>query len=82
MLELLTSFIVSFLFTWFFLNVERVHGKKNCDNKNTIMEIAVNHCSSKKMVKELREYSLTQIQQGHFEYGEVLEQLKKKEKQT
>lgn len=46
------------------------------------MELATNHCSSKKMVKELREFSLTKIKDGHHEYGEVLEQLTKKELQS
>ena len=81
-MELLTSFIFSFLLTWFFLNTERILPKKDCGQKNTIMELATNHCSSKKMVKELREFSLTKIKDGHHEYGEVLEQLTKKELQS
>ena len=81
-MELLSSFIFSFLLTWFFLNAERVQPKKDCGQKDTIMELATNHCSSKKMVKQLREFSLTKIQNGHYEYGEVLEKLTKKELQT
>ena len=45
-----------------------------------MVRLAEDHGGHKKMMKELKEYSLFQIQQGKYEYVEVLNTLKKKDK--
>ncbi len=48
--------------------------------KPSIMNLAKVNCKNKGLKKELKEYSLLKIQQGHFEYGDVLETLKSEKK--
>lgn len=44
--------------------------------KHSIMNLARVNTKNKTLKKELKEYSLLKIQQGHFEYKDVLETLK------
>ena len=44
--------------------------------KHSIMNLARVNTKNKNLKKELKEYSLLKIQQGHFEYKDVLETLK------
>lgn len=44
--------------------------------KESIMAMAKENPKNKTMRKELKEYSLLKIQEGHFEYSDVLETLK------
>ena len=70
-----------FLVTWFFIKYENeIYSVEHCPKKDAIVRLAEQHGSHKKMMKELKEYSLVQIQQGKFEYAEVLTTLKKKDK--
>jgi len=81
LLELIISFFVGFVVTWFFIKSEdEIPSVKQCPNKESIVRLAEEHGSHKKMMKELKEYSLVQIQQGKYEYVEVLNTLKKKDK--
>lgn len=48
--------------------------------KETIVKLASEHGNDKNFVKELRNYSHIKIQDGYYEYVEVLDTLSKKEK--
>jgi hypothetical protein len=49
--------------------------------KDSIVWLAENYDkNSKKMTREIREYSLIKIGEGHYEYADVLETLIKKDK--
>lgn len=80
-MELAISFFVGFVVTWFFIKSENeIQSVKHCPKKEAIVRLAEEHGSHKKMMKELKEYSLVQIQQGKYEYVEVLNTLKKKDR--
>ena len=79
-LELFLSFITGFLFTWFLVGFDRSFIKKECGMKETIVRLASEHGNDKNFVKELRNYSHIKIQDGYYEYVEVLDTLSKKEK--
>jgi len=51
-----------------------------CPQKEAITRLAEIRIHDKKMTREIREYSLLKIQEGHYEYGEVLSALTKKDK--
>jgi hypothetical protein len=76
-LELILSFTISFVLTWFVVRNEfTIEEKKDCPMKASIMNLARVNTKNKILRKELKEYSLLKIQQGHFEYKDVLETLK------
>ena len=50
-----------------------------CPNKEHIVRIAES-CKSSKIKKQIKQYSLIKIQDGYYEYEEVLNALLKKEK--
>lgn len=52
-----------------------------CPSKEAVVKVAKD-CgkNSKKLKRELREYSLLKIQDGHYEYEDVLQTLMTKEK--
>lgn len=76
-MELILSFGISFVLTWFVVRNEfSLEEKKDCPMKHSIMNLARVNTKNKTLKKELKEYSLLKIQQGHFEYKDVLETLK------
>lgn len=80
-MEILFSFLFGFITSWFLIrdNVSTI--KVNlCPQKEAITRLAETHVYDKRMTREIREYSLLKIQEGHYEYGEVLTALTKKEK--
>lgn len=80
-MEILISFIVGFTITWFFVKSENeIESVKYCPKKETIVRLAEEHRGHTQMMKEIKKYSLVQIQQGNYEYIDVLNTLKKKEK--
>lgn len=67
--------------TWFFVRDNgTIESRKKCPNKDSILRLAEETCCQSKMTKELKEYSLVKIQEGYFEYGEVLNTLTKKDR--
>ena len=50
--------------------------------KNTMVELAAQHSNNKDLIREIRNYSHLQIQNGYYDYGEVLQELAKKELKT
>jgi len=79
-LELIISFLIGFCMTWFLIKEDVVPQTTNlCPNKEAINQLAETYCGNKRLVKELKEYSLLKIQDGHYEYGDVLNTLKKKD---
>ncbi len=80
-MELVISFVVGFILTWFFIKTEEdTLSVNSCPRKEVIVKLAEDNSKNKKMVREIREYSLVQIQQGNYEYAEVLNALKKKDR--
>lgn len=72
---------MGFFITWFFIKPENDPPSiKYCSKKEAIVRLAEEHGSHKKMMKEIKEYSLVQIQQGNYEYIDVLNTLKKKDR--
>ena len=67
--------------TWVLIRNDVAVNKNHiCPQKETITRLAEFHVHDKRMTREIREYSLLKIQEGHYEYGEVLTALTKKEK--
>jgi len=80
-LEIIFSFLVGFIMTWFLIRDEVSTIKiEKCPQKEAITKLVESHITDKRMTREIREYSLLKIQDGHYEYGEVLTALTKKEK--
>ena len=80
-MEIFISFIVGFIVSWFLIRTDDDVSKKiSCPKKETIVKLAQENFGDKRMARELREYSLVQIQQGNYEYIDVLNTLKQKEK--
>lgn len=80
-MEIFISFIIGFTITWFFTKPENIiESIEYCPKKETIVRLAEEHRGDKKMMKELKEYSLVRIQQGNYEYVDVLTTLKKKDR--
>jgi hypothetical protein len=80
-LEILFSFLVGFITTWFLIrDTVSTIKTETCPQKETITRLVEVHVNDKRMMREIREYSLLKIQEGHYEYGEVLTALTKKEK--
>lgn len=44
-----------------------------------MVKLAENHGCNLKVMKKLKEFSMVQIQNGHYEYADVLDTLRKKE---
>ena len=66
---------------WFLIRDEVSTIKiQKCPQKEAITRLVESHVHDKRMTREIREYSLLKIQDGHYEYGEVLTALTKKEK--
>lgn len=80
-MEIIFSFLVGFIMTWFLIRDEVSTIKiEKCPQKEAITKLVESHVTDKRMTREIREYSLLKIQDGHYEYGEVLTALTKKEK--
>lgn len=82
MLELVASFLLGFIATWFLSRGGKdILTKPDvCPKQEAFVKIAEHHGHHKKISRELKEYSLEMIKDGHFEYGDVLQTLMKKEK--
>lgn len=79
--ELLVSFLIGFFAYWFVSRTDIPSRQKLCPMKDSIVWLAENYDNnSKKMTREIREYSLIKIGEGHYEYADVLETLIKKDK--
>lgn len=78
--EFIVAFLIGF-FSYWILTKEDLLKKQNptCPEKESFVRIA-QHCTtdSYKLRKGLKEYSLIKIQEGHYEYADVLETLKRK----
>jgi hypothetical protein len=79
-LEFILSFVISFFLAWVLIGFNRPFPKKECGMKETMVKLANEHSNDKNFVKELRNYSHIKIQEGYYEYVEVLDTLSKKEK--
>jgi hypothetical protein len=74
--EFLVSFLMGFLAYWFVSNSSITLHQKICPMKDSIIWIAKNSPKdSKKIMREIREFSLVKIGEGHYEYEDVLNTL-------
>lgn len=81
-LELILAFIFGFVTTWFIVRDVSFDDKKPeiCDKQETILRLAEQHGHNEKISREIKGYSLEMIKEGHYEYGDVLQTLMKKDK--
>ena len=79
-MELFIVFLIGF-FSYWFMTRDNLLTKtiSQCPNKEHIVRIAES-CKSSKIKKQIKQYSLIKIQDGYYEYEEVLNALLKKEK--
>ena len=75
--ELVTSFIIGFISMWFLFKTTVPIYKQNCPLKDTMLNIASNYGTSEKVCNELKRYSMIQIQNGNYEYVEVIDTIKR-----
>lgn len=69
-------FILSFFGTSFLLkNGNFLLGKHICPQKEVCLNLVNHKRNNKILMREVKEYSLHKIQNGHFEYTEVLKSL-------
>ena len=81
-MDFIVAFLIGFLSYWVLSKGPYVSLKQIlCPLKESVFQLAKN-CSneSKILKKEISEYSIRKIGEGHFEYVDVLETLIKKEK--
>ena len=79
-MEFIVAFLIGF-FSYWLLTKEDLLSKQSstCPEKESIVRIAEQcNVDSYKLRKNLKEYSLIKIQEGCYEYGDVLETLKRK----
>jgi len=64
---------------WFYLKTENiVVPELSYSQKETIHRLVTYHGCNEKMIQSIKEFSMVQIQNGNYEYGEVLDTLKHK----
>ncbi len=75
---ILLSFLVGFVGVWLFFRLS-VIPPSQCNNKESIIDVANVYGSNKKICKELKRYALHQINKGNYEYAEVIDIIKKRQ---
>lgn len=80
-MEFIVVFLLGFFSFWFLTRDDflPVYFQSKCPKKESVVRIA-KVCSSSKLKKEIKEFSLMRIRDGHYEYEEVLSTLMKKDK--
>lgn len=73
--EIISSFVLGFVVMWFASRILFI--KPNNSTKQTMIEIAHTYCNNKKICKEIKDYSISQIKNGNYEYIEVIDTLKR-----
>lgn len=81
--EFIIAFLIGFFSFWFLTreNSTKITPQSLCPSKEAVVKVA-KECgsNSKKLKRELREFSLLKIQDGYYEYEDVLQTLMVKEK--
>jgi hypothetical protein len=78
-LEFFIYFIAGFITTWVITQKSNFLSQtKICPMKESIHNLVTCKTSDKQLMKHLKNYSLLKIQDGYFEYQEVLESLTNK----
>ena len=82
-MEFVIYFIVGFMTTWVIAReVNFLSQKKICPMKEYVHNLTMCKTNDKQLMKNLKHYSLLKIQDGHFEYQEILEFLKTENNKT
>lgn len=75
-LDFLVSFLIGFVGLWVIFRFTAINPSK-CEYKQSMVNIAKIYGDNKKICKELKRYSLAQIQKGNYEYVEVIDTIKR-----
>ena len=82
-MEFFVYFMIGYMTTWIIgREINFLSEKKKCPLKDQIHGLVLRGTSDKLLLKQVKHYSLLKIQDGHFEYREVLESLKEKGKEN
>lgn len=70
-------FIIGFFATNFFIQKKDIFSERKelCVKKDSVVRLVNEKNCGKPLMREIKEYSLLKIRDGHFEYGDVLNSL-------
>jgi len=74
--EIISSFLLGFISMWFALRLDIMKPSKT-QIKESMIEMATHYGGNHKICKELKDYSMSQIKHGHYEYIEVIDEIKR-----
>lgn len=74
-MELVIAFFIGFVGVFLFAQTHDTLKNKICPLKDEFVSLAKNLGHSKQVRKMLKEYSLVKIQNGNYEYSEVIQTL-------
>ena len=75
-LDFIVSFLIGFVGIWLMFKFSVINPTR-CQYKQSMVDIAKVYGDNKKISKELKNYSLSQIKKGNYEYVEVIDTIKK-----
>ncbi len=75
-MEVVSSFLLGFVVMWFALRLNFMK-PYNTEIKESMIEMANNFSSNRKICKELQNYSMSQIKNGNYDYIEVIDTIKR-----
>ncbi len=75
-MEIITSFLLGFVSMWLVLRLDIMKPSK-IQIKESMIEMANHYSNNQKICKELKDYSMKQIKNGHYEYIEVIDTIKR-----
>lgn len=80
-MEFIIVFLIGFFSYWFLTKEDLLRSELQivCPKKESVVRIA-EISSSSKLDREIKEFSLMKIREGHYEYEDVLNTLMKKER--
>jgi len=74
--DIVSSFLLGFISMWFALRMDFMRTNES-KIKQSMIDMANHYSSNHKICKELKDYSLNQIKNGHYEYMEVIDVIKR-----
>jgi len=74
--DIVSSFLLGFISMWFALRMDFMRTNES-KIKQSMIDMANHYSGNHKICKELKDYSLNQIKNGHYEYMEVIDVIKR-----
>ncbi len=74
--EIVSSFVLGFVAMWVALRIG-IMKPTHIENKETMIEMANTYGNNHKICKELKDYSMKQIQNGNYDFIEVIDTIKR-----